>query len=187
MAIIRIPGGTATLRDQLVSERHFRVLEAAYMAAGPALKKVQEANADGEEADLDEAARAQLLASVPLTPAEATSLLELQDGAIVAFLERWSLSAPLPTIATVGDLDRETYKILAEATRGIAVESIQASQRATNFEPILPKTDPESGLDFPTGGSRPSDSLSRDEAETPLIATPLNVGGSTVTESFILG
>ncbi len=152
MAVVQIPGGTATLRDKLVSERHFRILEAAYMSAGSALQKVsQDATGADSNASDEERAVDMLLNGEHLTAAEAMSLLELQDAAIVAFLERWSLDRPLPTVATVGDLDRETYRALSDATKELAVGALGGGR--TSFEPTPTQADPGTGEVFPTGES----------------------------------
>jgi hypothetical protein len=152
MALIKIPGGTATLRDKLVAERHFRILEAAYISAGPALQKLQQDTPTEETGQSEEERVANMLSKGEhLTMSESMSLLELQDAAIIAFLERWSLSQPLPTLDTVGDIDRETYKVLSEATKGLVVSALGIG--TPSFEPTPVQVDAGTGELFPTGES----------------------------------
>ena len=146
MSVVPIPGGTATLREELVSERHNRILEAAYMAASAALAKsrgpylawagtlmgvapeemtpVQLQEAQKIIDDLSDEAKQDLGIAVNLTQEEAADMLGLQDAAIVAFLENWSLKKPLPTVATVQDLDRDLYRALADATRPLIAKTV---------------------------------------------------------------
>lgn len=173
MSVIRIPNGTATIRDQLVSERHFRILEVVYMTAQPAISKLQYAlslfamnklgfeegatlnkkqiaTLDSTITSLTDEERTQALGRVAFTSSEAMMMYEIQDATIVAFLEHWSRKDPLPTLDTIHNLDRETWKVLAEATRDLGTKALTAS---TDFEPKIDKTDLASGLDFPTGDS----------------------------------
>lgn len=172
MSVITIPGGTATLRDKLVSERHFRLLEAAFMAASSAMVKVQAGNVD-EGATEEE--RTAAMNAVPLTMAEATSMLDLQDASIVAFLEHWSLKRPLPTISDVSDLDRDLYQALAVATRDRATAAITSK---TDFSP-----DPDRSS--PTGDSGSFDTPLKADPESASTTTPPNSGESTVSDASI--
>ncbi len=156
MAVIKIPGGSATLRDKLVAERHYRILEAAYISAGPALQKLQQETPEDDKPQSEEERVANMITKGEhLTMSESMSLLELQDAAIVAFLERWSLSQPLPTLDTVGDIDRETYKVLSEATKGLVIAALGIS--TPSFEPTPVQVDEASGELFPTGVSNDLD------------------------------
>ena len=164
MPAIQLPGGhTATLRDKLVSERHHRVLEAASVAADAALRKVQAAAEGSEEITTDR---------LGLTRQEAAALLELQDAAICAFVERWSLDRPLPTMTDVCDLDREVYAALAEATKPL----VATLQPPTDFSAGPGKT-------RPTIASSSWSNPSSDEAASPWTETPGNVGESTAIAS----
>jgi hypothetical protein len=170
MSAIAIPNGTATLRDKLGSERHHRLLEAAFMAASSAMSKVQAAGVTEEMSDEE---RTEVMNAVPLTMAEAASMLDLQDAAIVAFLERWSLPRPLPTIDNVSDLDRDLYQALAVATRDLASSAIT---ERTSFDPT---PDPKAVGDI--GTSNNSDGLYVVEEVAMSPETLLNYGGSTVS------
>ena len=146
MSVIPIPGGTATLRDELVSERHYRIVEAAYASAGGLVTKTVAASRGlaAKKMGLDPDAmtpdqlveaqkiiedftaeeQAQLSADMVLTQAEATAMLDIQDAGIVAFLENWSLPRPLPTLATVQDLKRDLYRTLSTATRPLLMKVV---------------------------------------------------------------
>ncbi len=202
MSVIEIPGGTATLRDKLVSERHFRVLEAAYMSAEGVISKLQYAFSAAameklgfevgatltaaQAQKVEEATRTlteeeQTAASkaVHLSRAESMALLELQDAAIVAFLEHWSLKAPLPNIDNVADINKELYKALADATKGLAT---QAMGSTVNFGATEDKVDPVTGLDFPTGASSVSDGHSETKAQSQSTSKHKTSGGNTSTQ-----
>lgn len=159
--VIQIPGGSATLRDELVSERHIRLVEAASAAAQGVLRKMDAVVSD----EMEEDERQEALLRVDLTRTEATALQEMQDAAIVATLERWSLKEPLPTVDTVADLPREVYRALAGACTPIAL----ASLRPVDFEPQGAQAD-ASGVDFPGGGSDASGTPSGDGP--PSLSTP---------------
>lgn len=180
MSVIKIPNGTATIRDKLVSERHYRILEVVYMSAQPVIAKLQYAlslfamNKLGFEEGatltkkqvnslnattlaLTDDERTEALSKVSFTPAESMTMYEIQDATIVAFLEHWSRKDPLPTLDTIQNIDRDTYKVLSEATRDRGTNALMA---VTDFSPKPNETDPASGLDFPTGDSSDSNSPS---------------------------
>lgn len=162
--VVPIPGGTATLRDKLVSERQFRFLESAFMTAAPAMAKLERAGAGG---DMPEEERAAAMGRVAFTREESDAMLALQDAAIVAFLEDWSLNVPLPTIANVEDLSREVYQALALATQGRAADELGGA----DFSPNPSK-------ESPTTGSSSSDGLSGDAAPSPSRKTSRSAGAS---------
>lgn len=150
--IVPLPnGGTATLRDALVSERQHRVLESAFTAASSAMTKLASSGIDPDQSQEEQMERA---SAVPLSRDEAEALLAVQDAAIVAFVERWSLKQPLPTMDDVEDLPRETYRALADATMVLA--------RTAMNTPPTDFTTAGKGIDqaLPTGASGSFDGLS---------------------------
>jgi len=171
MAEVEIPGGTARLRSKLVSERQFRIVETAFMAANSAIKKVREAVPESEREDPNALGAA--FEKVSLSRQEAAAILDLQDAAIVAFLESWTLPRPLPTMDTVGDLERDLYRALAEATRGLGAS---AALGHVDFSPQKPGENP-------TGSSESSGTPSEAGADNPSTPeSPVN-GESTATAS----
>lgn len=187
MPIIPIPGGTATLRDKLVSERHYRILEAAYIAAAPALKKVAERASEEptEQTDFEEDSSELGANSIEgMDHKETMMLLDLQDAAIVAFLESWTLPQPLPTLETVGDLERGLFKALAAAAQPLVGPSIAAMR--VDFSPRPGKIDPATGEENFTGASSGSNGHSWDEAQNQLTTTQKADGESIVIDSFII-
>lgn len=142
------------------------------MAASSAVSKVQGAGITNEMSDEE---RSAAMGVVPLTMTEAASMLDLQDAAIVAFLERWSLPRPLPTIENVSDLDRDLYRALAAATRDLAVTALTSR---VDFEPT---PNPSDGS--PTGGSATSSGPLTAVAEPMSTGKPQTAGESTATAS----
>lgn len=126
MLTVPIPGGSADLREHTeIKVRHRRLVESASVGAATALAKLP-----SDQAELEAAT----LADLDLTEAEADNLFRLQDATIVAALDSWTLPDPIPTLATVGDLDPEVYDALAEATRELGT----AIAGAEDFEPSNP-------------------------------------------------
>jgi hypothetical protein len=196
MSVIQIPGGTATLRDKLVSERHYRVIEAAQTSASGAMLKVRDVLvaaaaeragiADPEHMspedeksvqkvidDLTPEETGRITAPVHFTLDESEAMLALRDASIVAFLEHWSLKRPLPTLATVQDLDRDLYQALADATQGLVVK-----ESVANFDPT-PKVDNST----PTVNSGSSDGPSSADPELTSTLTLPDESGSTASEA----
>ncbi len=152
MPEVEIPGGRAVIRDELTRERDFRVLEAGAIAAAPAMVKLTGVDPSSADTELTQAG---------LTAAEAAGMMEFQDAAIVAFLESWTLRRPLPTLANVGDLERDLYRALAEATAPLA--------RTTALGPdFTPEPDDAGGLvDSPFDGLKSSSSPPEDAQDSP--------------------
>lgn len=124
---VEIPGGTATFRDKLTTERQRRPIKRAAFAGSSAIAKLPDLE-DGDEKKLTEQ-----LASMPLTEDEADSFMGLMDATILAFLESWTLDSPLPTSRDdLLDLDADVYDALVETARSL--QSPEATQE-TNFEP----------------------------------------------------
>lgn len=165
---VQIPGGFAVLRDKLVRERDYRLLETAVIAAGPAMAKT----AGTEGLTPEEAAKAVL--GTPITRQDAAAMLEVRDAAIVAFLESWSLTLPLPTMDTLGDLDREVVVALGEHMKA-RLEQHFASM-GTGFSAQPPG-------ESPTGGSASSGTPSKDGQEPSPTPTLSPSGESTPTEA----
>ena len=164
--IVEIPGGEATLRDKIVSERHHRQLERAGMKVAPVLKKLQPVvgEIENQAGTTDTAlAIAALSDDMPtLNDAELDLLYELQDTIIILFLESWTLPKPIPTLETIQDLDRETYTALSEATKTLGAEVMT---QTPDFSPTPDKTTPD-GKANPTGSSNTSNGHSKVRAIT---------------------
>jgi hypothetical protein len=126
MKTVEIPGGNAQLREKHeIKVRHRRLVESASVGAAVALSKLP-----SDEAELEAAT----LADLGLTTDEADGLFKLQDATIVAALDSWTLPDPIPTLATVGDLDPDVYDALAEATRELGT----AIATEESFDPPAP-------------------------------------------------
>lgn len=185
MKEIEIPGGKAIIRDKLVSERQYRILKAAYMGAMGVLRKIQDARQELDETGLTpeeiEAQAEAQVESLHLSASENMTLMELQDAAIVAFLHAWTLNRQLPNLDTVGDLDLDLYKALADATSPLANEALSALPDYSE----TPQMKDKNGLDFPTGSSKSSDG--RLKEQTPKTSTPKSskTGKNTSTEPSI--
>ncbi len=172
--VIEIPGGTATLRERPeVRTRHQQLVEAASIAASSALAKVPSGLPEGTD-DASVAARTEALAGVNFTMEEGLSLMQLKNAVIVALLESWTLPGPVPTMATIGDVDPEVYAALEKETN--ALGAANEALASVNFEPT-PKPDPES----PFLGSGSSDGLSKSEVTSLSIVPPQLDGESTAT------
>lgn len=161
--IVEIPGGEATLRDKIVSERHHRQLERAGMKVSAVLRKIQALTGeDLEENSSDmEGNAAKAIAALndapPLNDDELDLLYELQDTIIIIFLQSWTLPDPLPTLETIQDLDRETYMALSEATKTLGAEAVSSTP---DFSPTPVKKTPLGELN-PTGSSSTSNGHSK--------------------------
>lgn len=136
MTTVDIPGGTATFRDKLTTERHRRPIKrAAFRAAGAISKLPQERP--------DEGGIKELLAALPLTRDEADSLLDLYDATILAFLESWTLDRPLPTCEDdLLDLDSEVYDALQDAASKLQTPDAVAD---TDFSPVPKEPEDHTG------------------------------------------
>lgn len=119
--------GIVTLRQQAdIRVRHRRLIEAAGVAASSALAKLPVNDDELETLKLDEIEH--------LSAAEAQTIFELQDATIIATLESWTRPEPIPTLATIGDLDPDLYESLAQATRSLGV----TVDGHVDFEPSNP-------------------------------------------------
>ena len=126
MKTVTIPGGNAVLREQdEIRVRHKRLIESAAVAASTALEKLPTDRDKLESLNLAELA---------LTRDEANSLFELQDATIVAALIGWTLTQPLPTLDTIGDIEPAVYDALANATRELGTAVVAP----TDFSPSDP-------------------------------------------------
>lgn len=182
---IPIPGGQAVLREKLVTERHVRVVERAYLRAESAFRKILatqgiEGNTDPSvlalETDVD-------LEGISFSDSEIEALLAVKDALIIAFLESWTLPEPLPTMDTVQDLPKDLYDALmagVEQVRGGIAE-------VPDFSPHPDQYD-EKGEMRPTGSSSTSNNSSLGTSVQGLSET-MNSKLSTVnivSESYIL-
>jgi hypothetical protein len=166
---VTIKGGTANLREgHEIKIRHRRLVESAAVAASSALAKLPP-----DVGSLDDP---MALSELDLSEAEATSLFRLQDATIVATLESWTLSDPIPDMDTIGDMDPDAYEKLAEETR-----SVGASVVSTNFDPGDPSS-PEFESS-PTTPSGVSEDDSRADQEQESTRTPNTDGPSTSSVS----
>lgn len=202
MAIIKIPGGAATIRDKLVSEKHFRILESSYVSVAHVMEKMRYALSayamtklglqpdtviSPSQAKLVEETikgltpeeQNEALEDLTLSRQDTVAMLELQDAAIVAFLESWTLKQPLPNLDTVTDLPREIYAILADATKDKALQSFAT---LPNFDPSLDPASEDPNSNFTTGDSNASSGASSVIPQNPSITgLPTNTV-STPTE-----
>lgn len=149
-------GGWAELRsaDEIKSVRLRRILRSASTAAIGAMRKIP----DDLPKDADALAEVDM-GAIGLTFDEAESLQRLQEVAVVAFLARWSLKDPLPTTATVGDMDDDLFQEIALATQADAAKFLSTPDRnPPDFDPT-PEDTPgnPTGRDFdstPTSSAR---------------------------------
>jgi hypothetical protein len=167
MRTVDIPGGTATLREKDdIKVRQRQLVESRIVAAASALEKLPN--------EIDELAAFDITKS-NLTAAEADSIFDLQNATIVAALASWSLSDPIPTMDTVGDLDQNLYDALSTATAGVASEVTQPE----SFEPSDPRA-PGFGA-TPTVPSAGSAAVSRADQEPQSTVAPLAGTPSTAS------
>jgi hypothetical protein len=168
---VDIPGGQATLREkQDIKVRHRRLIEAAGIEAAPLLAKLP--NDQASKAALTES---QVLA-LGISKQEANSLFELGDATIVAALAAWTLPDPLPTLATIGDLDPELYEALSTACAQLGADLTQET-----FEPPPPGSP---GFEAsPTEPSDASDSDSEGTERSESTDVPPSSGPSTSSAS----
>jgi hypothetical protein len=150
MRTVDIPGGTAVLRERAdLRTRDKRIIEAASVAALPAIRHLPQDKSLAELQEID-------VADTDLSFDEYLLLMQMQDAGIVAALASWTLPMPLPTMATVGDLDPALTQALVEATR----RTTAAIATSTDFDP---SPDPES----PTAPSSDSGKDLRAEPSSP--------------------
>ncbi len=164
MAVIEIPGGKATIKDKLVSEREIRPLKAAYMAAGSVIQKLSKMPGVQEAAikSLEEEGGEAELVIADLSEEEAEKMMYLQDMAILTCLVDWTLDLPLPTKETIQDIPANIYAALASATESVAVSSLGEQP---NFTPTKEPRSKETKQLNPTGPSSSSNGLSRAKIE----------------------
>lgn len=168
MKIVKIPGGTATLREKAdMRKRHQRIVEAAAIVAAPALAQIERIGGE---------ALGKRVSELRLSAHEATSVFDLQDATIVAVLDSWTLPEPLPTLDTLGDLTPKLYDALAEATSKLGAEVINSD----NFEPSDPTA--PGFTETPTTPSADSEPGLRDDKESESITVQLSTGTSTDIE-----
>ena len=168
---VDLPDGTAVLRDKLVTERQYRIIESAFLTGQSVMAKLSE---NGLTDDMTDEEKAAIAAATPMNLDEANTMLDLQDAAIVAFLESWTLvqdgkPRPLPKLADVQDVEREIYKPLAAAALPKALSAMSEGQE--DFEP---SEKPDLENPDPTSGSASLSSPSSDGAES--IQTPNSPG-----------
>ena len=173
MKTITIPGGTVSLREQSeLKVRHEQLVESAVVAAAGALSKLPDDQEQLETTDIT---------TMGLTRQEASALFELQDAKIVVALDSWTRSESLPTMDTIGDLEPDVYKALAEAVRDLGND---ATPRV-DFSPTNPRAP---GFDqSPTSPSDGSAAVSRADQVSPSTGTSADTGESTDTVHPIQG
>jgi hypothetical protein len=124
---VEIPGGKATLReldDMTVGQR--RAVQRAMFAAGPVIKKLPK---NWEK--LTEEQQKEVVIELSLTPGESDTLDALQDSAILASLDGWTLPEPAPKSPDeLSSMKGNIYDALSEATKTIGVDIAKSS-----FEP----------------------------------------------------
>lgn len=139
MKQITIPGGEATVREPTdLTPRQKRRLSDAARAAAPALAKLM----GTDPTQPDPASVQSAFEESSLSRADWERVRELQEATVCALLESWTLEQPLPTLATIGDLDTDLYTGLIEAIGGQPVEDA-----TTDFSP---SPDPGSPTNAPS-------------------------------------
>jgi hypothetical protein len=165
---ITIPGGEATVREPGdLTPRQKRRLSDAARAAAPAIVKLM--GPDPTKPDLSSAQSA--LEESSLSRADWERVRELQEATVCALLESWSLEQPLPTLATIGDLETDLYTALIEA---LGVNPVEDAE--TDFSPSPDADSPTNALSDSAG--RSSDAPAEDSQETSS-----NAGEASSTES----
>lgn len=168
MRQVDIPGGSATLREKDdVKVRQRQLVESRLVAAASALEKLPGDLGELESFDISKS---------NLTAAETDSLFDLQSATIVAAVASWSLSDPIPTMDTVGDLDGELYDALSNATAGLAKDVATPE----SFEPGDPRS--PGFEESPTEPSGSSAAASRVDQESSATASPSAGTTSTATD-----
>ena len=161
MRRITLPdGGWAELRESAdLKVRHRHLLEAASVAATPAMRKLPD-DLPTDPVAIAALDMGEILAKGALTFEEAHTLERLQEAVVVAFTAGWSLKDPLPTMDTVGDMATDLYDAIAEATRGEGAKAV----KDIAFEPS-----PENVPGDPTGRDSGSNGHSLARESAPLI------------------
>lgn len=183
---VDLPDGTAVLRDKLVTERQYRIIESAFLTGQSVMAKLAE---NGLTDDMTDEEKAAIAAATPMNLDEANTMLDLQDAAIVAFLESWTLvqdgkPRPLPKLADVQDVEREIYKPLAAAALPKAL-SAMAEAGETSTEPTGEDFTPQGEAVTPTADSASSNGLSSAEAESTSTPSSPEPGESSPIEDSI--
>ena len=173
MSTIEIPGGTATFRDKLTTERQRRPIKVAASAASDAIGEVADQIVDGDVKPEDVK-----MSDIHMDLAGAASMATFQDAVILAYLESWTLPQPLPTsIDAMLDLDPDVYDALSvEAARIYALPG--PKDTSVDLEMNSPSLD-----ESPTGGSTSSVEPSPETTPSPSTETFSTDGGSIASTS----
>lgn len=161
---IPIPGGYAVFRENL-KVRQRRLIETAGIQAVRALGKLPNEVTKGE---IDPTTVA--LDALDLSDSEADSIFFIQDAAILAYLESWTLDRPLPTKETIGDLEVELYDALVEGARKVQ----EKAPPVVNFATTSPKD-----TDSPFSSSELSNGHSQGVRES-LLTTKSETSGESI-------
>lgn len=133
MRTIELAGGhTATLREKSdLKVKHRQLIEAAALAAGPAIDRIPRKKTDaGTEIDWER------LSEAHFTRQESQAFLELGNASILAMLEAWTLPEPLPrTLDDIDEMSADVYDELAQAVKSDAA----TIATETSFEPSDPR------------------------------------------------
>lgn len=170
MKEVEIPGGTAQVREAAdLTPRQKKRLRDAALAAGPALGRLGATGTDGYIQDSS------------LSAADMRRLRELQETTVCVQLASWTLTEageggeerprPLPTEATIADLDTELYQGLIAA-----IDAVPARDSSLDFA-VSP--DPKAPTDVPSDSS----GTSSDEAPSPQQESLPSDGSPSATDS----
>jgi hypothetical protein len=123
-------GGKAYFRESGVDRipgRSTKIIKAAAMAALTSLAEFPEFFQDplpGEATDARDARLAERFAGRSLTTEQAMVLDNVREAAAAAMIDSWTLNKPLPTLATIGNLDGDLYEALLDAIGGISAAAL---------------------------------------------------------------
>ena len=177
MRTVEIPGGVASFREQGKDEipiRSQKVLGAAIASARSHFSATPELFEPLKEGETQESRAERLgLESAALSPAQALSLMTLQEATVVALLAEWTIGRPLPTLDNLDQLGVDLYTALMDAVGGIAA----SEDLDTPDFSVQPMTAEGS----PTLPSPSSDGRSEGEAVANPIPTSPPATGSTAT------
>jgi hypothetical protein len=153
--IIVIPGGQAELRKKVTVDGKQLLQEASYGMFAWQQKNFPDVKD---------------FADIPASDYDGDLVKEMhgfQRGCVVAILKSWSLDEPLPTMATIGEMDPDLYEVLVDKCQPLA----NAALVGTDLAPAL-KEDGTLDRENPTQTSPDSEKLSDPPPETDSDPTP---------------
>jgi len=157
---VDLPGGhKATLRDiKELSVRQRRTVQGSGFRLMKMFARIPAEEREKLDPNTPEGKAAVLAAfgALEMEENDAEAFYAIQDATIVAFLKEWTLDEPVPTLATIGDMQGDIYDALAEAT-AVMGSSIVTGAPPVDFDP---KPNTKEHTEAPFESSRTSSSPS---------------------------